>query len=415
MCRSELLVLLLPVSLALACGGDPRVTSGAPAISPGSSLPVLSVKIAWDGMPLAQGNSVQLNVMLRDEHGATLSPRPVTWASSDPTIASVSASGVMTGISRTGTVTITATSEGKSDSTKVTTCWVYIFEKTPTYKIAASSFTILDDVRSRDIPILVGVPVGAPQPVPVVFDVFALPNGQQADPSLGETFVGAGYAVVHVGVAPYSQAQLCAELHVDDCAAMIWPNRISAARDVKVLMDNLSTIGKRAGVLLDSTRVGISGTSSGGAVVMYLAGATMDLSPNVRGVSLADKRFTAFLGNSAPAFVTDNGSATGFTVGAWASITKPTMQQVLRGDADAAGRRGIYDVMLPGDKYLAFFDTSAVDQYEPNQTGAFGPLIASNTVAFFDAYLRGSAVAKDWLRTNQLARASNGAAQMTSK
>jgi hypothetical protein len=376
---------------------------------------VASVKIAWDGMPVGQGSSVQMTVVLKDDHGATLSSRPVAWTSSDPTVASISPSGVITGISRTGTVTITATSEGKSDSTKATMCWLYVNKILSPYKIADSAFTVIDDVRSRGIPILVDVPVGAPQPLPVVFDVFALPKGEQADASLGDAFVAAGYAVIHVGVAPYDQAQLCAELHVDDCAAMIWPNRISAARDVKLLMDNLATIGKLAGVSLDSAHVGVSGTSSGGAVVMYLAGATVNLSPNVTKVSLADKRFAAFLGNSAPALVTDNGSPSGFTVGAWASITKPTMQQVGRLDVDAAGRRGIYDIMPPSDKYLAFFDTSAVDQYEPDQDGAFGLLIASNTVAFFDAYLRGSAEAKDWLKTNQLARASNGVAQMTSK
>src|SRR5689334_7595306 len=155
------------------------------------------------------------------------------------------------------------------DSTHVTTCWLYIFGSAPTYKATtASTISIRDDVLSRYIPVIVEVPTGAPQPIPVIFDVFALPGGEDSDPSLGDTFAEAGYVVVHVGVAPYDQSQLCAQLQVADCTDMIWPNRISAARDVTVLMTNLSTIGQRVGVALDSAHVGISGTSSGGAVVM---------------------------------------------------------------------------------------------------------------------------------------------------
>jgi Big-like domain-containing protein len=264
MSYSRLLLRLLPVSLAVGCGGDTqRVTSPAP-VTPVSNLPVASVKIAWSGMPLGQGNSLQMTAVLRDARGDTVTSRTVTWASSDPTVASISTSGVIAGVSRTGTAIISATSEGKTDSTKVTTCWEYIFGVKPTYKIAVSSFAVPDDARSRTITVLVQVPVGAPSPLPVVFDVFALRNGEQADQSLGETFAAVGYAVIHVGVSPYVQTQLCAEFHADDCARMILPDRISAARDIRTLMDNLAAIGARVGVSLDSAHVGVAGTSSGG-------------------------------------------------------------------------------------------------------------------------------------------------------
>jgi hypothetical protein len=55
----------------------------------------------------------------RDASGAAVTGRVVTWASSDPGKATVSATGVVTGVD-VGTATITATSEGRSAATTVT-------------------------------------------------------------------------------------------------------------------------------------------------------------------------------------------------------------------------------------------------------------------------------------------------------
>jgi hypothetical protein len=379
------------------------------------SAAVASIEVTYNGNPLAQGDSVAMTVVLRDAQRVVLAPRAMTWESSDGSIASVSPSGHVTGVSRAGSATITATREGKTGSATVTTFWAYAFSIKPTYTVSVSSNTILDETRRRAIPIIVRVAVGAPGPLPVVFDVFPLPNGHQADGPLADVIAAAGYAVIHVGTATYSQTQLCSELKVSDCDAMILPNRLAARRDVEILMDSLASIASQVRVALDPTRVAVTGTSAGAAVTMYLAGATTNLSPSVRDVSLADNRFTAFLANSAPATITDNGSASGFTNTSWANIRKPTMQQVLVADFDAAGRRGIYDAMPPGDKYLALWNTPAVTSYNPSAEIAYRALIMSNALAFLDTHLRGRVEAKEWLITNQLARGTNGAAGMSSK
>ena len=51
-----------------------------------------------------------------------LTGRVVTWGSSDPTVATVNANGLVTGVAL-GSATITATSEGKSGTSAIT---VYI-------------------------------------------------------------------------------------------------------------------------------------------------------------------------------------------------------------------------------------------------------------------------------------------------
>src|SRR5207247_1042694 len=63
--------------------------------------------------------TVQLTATPKDAAGNPLSGRVVTWATSATSVATVSATGLVTGVT-VGTATITATSEGKSGTATVT-------------------------------------------------------------------------------------------------------------------------------------------------------------------------------------------------------------------------------------------------------------------------------------------------------
>ncbi len=89
------------------------VTSAAPA-------PVATVSVVPTTASVQAGQTVQLAATLRDAAGNILTGRPVTWSSSNTGIATVSSSGVVTGVSTGGPVTITATSEGRSGTSAVT-------------------------------------------------------------------------------------------------------------------------------------------------------------------------------------------------------------------------------------------------------------------------------------------------------
>ena len=90
------------------------------------------------------------------------------------------------------------------------------------------------------------------------------------------------------------------------------------------------------------------------------------------------------------------------------------MLQVSTGDATHL--REPYDLMSPGNKYLAFFSSLNIDHAALGlQAGDFDQIIAANGVAFFDAYVRGRAEAKEWLTTNQLARGTKGVGQISTK
>ncbi len=84
-----------------------------------TAVPVASVTVTPASAGVPAGNTVQLTATPKDANGNTLSGRAVTWSSSNTAAASVSSSGLVTGIAA-GSATITATSEGQSGTATIT-------------------------------------------------------------------------------------------------------------------------------------------------------------------------------------------------------------------------------------------------------------------------------------------------------
>jgi len=81
-------------------------------------VPVGSVEVDPPAPSLTVGQTVQLDAIVRDPAGNTLSGRAVSWQSSDPAVATVSESGLVTAVAQ-GTANVTATSEGKTGTAAV--------------------------------------------------------------------------------------------------------------------------------------------------------------------------------------------------------------------------------------------------------------------------------------------------------
>jgi uncharacterized protein YjdB len=77
------------------------------------SLVVASVIVSPASASVVAGGTAQLTATLKDWAGNVLAGHAVTWTSSNPAIATVSAAGLVTGVVA-GSATITATSEGQS-------------------------------------------------------------------------------------------------------------------------------------------------------------------------------------------------------------------------------------------------------------------------------------------------------------
>ena len=82
-------------------------------------VPVASVVVSPASATITIGGSVQLSATARDANGQPLSGRAVTWSSSNTDLATVSATGLVSGRAP-GEVTITATSEGRNGTSSIT-------------------------------------------------------------------------------------------------------------------------------------------------------------------------------------------------------------------------------------------------------------------------------------------------------
>jgi len=86
---------------------------------------VATVQVTPDPATVAVGQTGQLVAVARSAGGSDLPGRPMTWTTADAAVATVNESGVVSGIA-VGEVIVTATSEGKSGTARVTVSAVLV-------------------------------------------------------------------------------------------------------------------------------------------------------------------------------------------------------------------------------------------------------------------------------------------------
>src|SRR5437867_843488 len=99
----------------MATSGGGSGTSGVTV----TNNPVRSVSVTPAAASVTVGQSVQLAATLKDSSGNVLTGRTVAWATNAAGVATVSASGLVTGVA-VGAATVTATSEGQSGTATIT-------------------------------------------------------------------------------------------------------------------------------------------------------------------------------------------------------------------------------------------------------------------------------------------------------
>jgi alpha-tubulin suppressor-like RCC1 family protein len=97
--------------LVAACSGEP--------VDPGNLVPVATVTLDPPDPVVGVGATAALTATARSADGTVLEGREITFASSDPAVATIDANGVVTAVA-VGTTQITATSEQRSGSVTLT-------------------------------------------------------------------------------------------------------------------------------------------------------------------------------------------------------------------------------------------------------------------------------------------------------
>ena len=145
--------------------------------------PVASVSVSPASPSLTPLASVQLSATTRDASGAVLTGRVVTWNSSNNAVATVSGSGLVTGITVGAPVTITATSEGQIGTVTVSVVdpivtSVSISPATTSVSIGGTTF-LFADVRDQNNVNLTKQIVTWTSSNPAIVTVSPMPSGSQ--------------------------------------------------------------------------------------------------------------------------------------------------------------------------------------------------------------------------------------------
>jgi hypothetical protein len=93
--------------------------SSAIAVVAAGPTPVATVSVQPTSGNVDVGSTLQLTATTRDAGGSVLTGRPITWTSSNTSVATVSGSGLVSGVAA-GTATVTASAEGKSGTSSIT-------------------------------------------------------------------------------------------------------------------------------------------------------------------------------------------------------------------------------------------------------------------------------------------------------
>jgi len=116
---SGLVTAVNPGSATITATSETKTGSASLTVTTPPPAPVATVTVTLGASSIVEGGTTQATAVVSDANGNVLTGRAVTWSSSNISAATVTSTGLVTGVDD-GTATITATSEGKTGSASVT-------------------------------------------------------------------------------------------------------------------------------------------------------------------------------------------------------------------------------------------------------------------------------------------------------
>jgi predicted dienelactone hydrolase len=274
-------------------------------------------------------------------------------------------------------------------------------------------FTVTDAKRSRAIPLRVYPPTTT-QPAPVVIFSHGLGGTREGSVFLGQHWAARGYAAVflqHPGSddAIWKGQPLRQRASAMQTAASA-ENYLLRVGDVPAVLDQLARWNTESDHplkgRLDLTRVGMSGHSFGAVTTQAVSGQALPAGSQ----PLTDSRIKAAI------IMSPSLPKTGKAEQAFGQVKIPWLLMTGTHDlakiggqsigaADMASRLGVYPALPPGGKYevvlnearhFVFTDRPELAGEGPRNPNHHRAILALST-AFWDAYLKQDAAAKEWL------------------
>lgn len=125
---------------------DGKVGTAVVTVSP---IPVATVTLSQSAITIGSTGTAQVVAIARDGNGTTLNDRTTTWASSNTSVATVGATGVVTAVAK-GASTITATIDGRAASMSLTVLDVV---SVPVFQRPFAGEFLMSNFMDHDVPI----------------------------------------------------------------------------------------------------------------------------------------------------------------------------------------------------------------------------------------------------------------------
>lgn len=280
---------------------------------------------------------------------------------------------------------------------------------TVTNQVVVTREEWVDSQRNRKVPVKIYAPVAGYEPFPVIIFSHGLGGSREGYEYLGQCWASHGYVAVHLqhpgsddGV--WKDAGIGQRMSAMKRAAAQPRNAMDRLQDVSFVLDQLQQRSQTNALWraqLDLQRVGVAGHSFGAHTTLTVAGATYS-SLSVGG---GEARIRAAIPMSAPV---PAGKAR--LDEAFAGVRIPCLHMTGTednspiGETKAAERRLPFDHCRNSDQFLITFtggDHAIFGGRDRRMGGAkdaeFQQLICLSSLAFWDAYLRDDAKAREWL------------------
>lgn len=289
----------------------------------------------------------------------------------------------------------------------------------------AEEVTLRAEDRQKSLPCKVYVPSsGGPYPVIVFSHGFG--GNKDAFASAGRHWASHGYVVIHPTHADGLAQRAGGREAGDDEKPMQLrsggllkglndPGRIAdRVADIVLVMDSLEKLPKEVPALMgriDKERIGVGGHSFGAYTAMLIGGVTVDLGGE-KARSFRDARVRCILPISG-----QGTGQQGLTDQSWAGLRLPMMTITGTRDRGVGGqavewKKEPYQFSPPGDKYLVVIEGANHFSFGGGlgrRSSGVTDLVNLYSTCFWDAYLKDSGAAKEFLHSERPARDSGGA------
>jgi predicted dienelactone hydrolase len=273
-----------------------------------------------------------------------------------------------------------------------------------------------DSVRDREVPVKIYYPQEGAGPLPVIIVSHGLGGSRDGYEYLGRHWAGYGYVSVHIQhKGSDSEVWQGQERPLEAMKKAVRDprNAVNRPADVKFTIDQLEKLNRQPGPLhgrLDLDHLGMAGHSYGAWTTLVVAGEVL-MGPRRHTVRYADSRIKAALAMSSP--VPQNKTPQQLDQ-VFAEIKIPvfhmtgTLDDSPIGDTKAAERRIPFDHIKNAEQFLLTFNggNHMVFSGRPGDLlglrrrpdfAGFQDLIKISSTAFWDAYLKNNAAAKQFL------------------